>query len=76
MGRRSRELYSQGSHPMVRDPQMGGYNSGSCSPKGGWGGVQAFLRKQEKSLINSLTLHLKKLENEEQDCSYLVEGNK
>ena len=55
MGRRSRELYSQDSHPMVRDLQMGGYNSCSCSPKGGWGGVQACLRKQEKSLINSLT---------------------
>ena len=28
--------------------------------------IQAYLKKQEKSQINSLTLHLKKLEKEEQ----------
>ena len=28
--------------------------------------IQAYLKKQEKSQINNLTLHLKKLENEEQ----------
>ena len=28
--------------------------------------IQAFLKKQEKSQVNNLTLHLKKLEKEEQ----------
>ena len=28
--------------------------------------IQAYLKKQEKSLVNNLTLHLKKLEKEEQ----------
>ena len=28
--------------------------------------IQAYLKKQEKSLLNNLTLHLKKLEKEEQ----------
>ena len=29
--------------------------------------IQAYLKKQEKSQINNLTLHLKQLENEEMD---------
>lgn len=45
-------------------------------PKVGGGGAQACLRKEEKSLINSLTSHLEKLENEKQERSYLVEGKK
>ena len=34
-----------------------------------WGkfiAIQAYLKKQEKHQINNLTLHLKKLENEQQ----------
>ena len=37
--------------------------------------IQAYLRKEEKSQINNLTLYLKELEKEEQN-SKLVLGNK
>ena len=37
--------------------------------------IQAYLKKQEKSQINNLTLHLKELEKEEQNPK-LVEGKK
>ena len=37
--------------------------------------IQAYLKKQEKSQINSLTLHLEELEKEEQNPK-LVEGKK
>ena len=37
--------------------------------------VEAFLKKQEKSQINNLTLHLEELEKEEQNPK-LVEGKK
>ena len=37
--------------------------------------IQSYLKKQEKSQINNLTLHLKELENEEQNTK-LVEGKK
>ena len=30
--------------------------------------IQDYLKKQEKSQINNLTLHLKQLENEEPQC--------
>jgi len=33
--------------------------------RGGFIAIQAYLKKQEKSQINNLTLHLKKLEKEE-----------
>ena len=36
---------------------------------------QSYLRKEEKSQINNLTLHLKQLEKEEQNPK-LVEGKK
>ena len=36
------------------------------SSKGKFITIQAYLRKQEKSQINNLTLHLKQLEKEEQ----------
>ena len=36
------------------------------SSRGKFIAIQAFLRKQEKSQINNLTLHLKQLEKEEQ----------
>ena len=38
--------------------------------------IQAYLRKEEKSQINNLTLHLKELEKEEQANPKLVEGKK
>ena len=38
--------------------------------------IQAYLRKQEKSQINNLTLHLKDPEKEEQKNPKLAEGNK
>ena len=40
---------------------------GHCksSPKGRFVALQAYLKKQEKSKINNLTLHLKQLEKEE-----------
>ena len=37
--------------------------------------IQAYLKKQEKSQINNLTLHLKELEKEEQNPK-LAEGKK
>ena len=41
-----------------------------------WGIPQAYLKKQEKSQINNLTLHLKQLEKEEMETPELVEGKK
>ena len=39
--------------------------------------IQSYLRKQEKSQINNLTLHLKQLEKEEQKKTpKLAEGKK
>ena len=38
--------------------------------------IQAYFKKQEKSQINNLTLHLKQLEKEEMKNSGLVEGKK
>ena len=39
--------------------------------------IQSYLKKQEKSQINNLTLHLKQLEKEEQKKTpKLAEGNK
>ena len=38
--------------------------------------IQAYLKKQEKSQINNLTLHLKKLEKEEQKSPKSAEGKK
>ena len=38
--------------------------------------IQSYLKKQEKHQIDSLTLHLKQLEKEEQKPPKLVEGNK
>ena len=38
--------------------------------------IKAYLKKQEKSQINNLTLHLKQLEKEEWRTPELVEGNK
>ena len=38
--------------------------------------IQAYLKKQEKSQINNLTLHLKQLGKEEMKNPRLVEGKK
>ena len=38
--------------------------------------IQSYLKKQEKSQINNLNLHLKELEKEEQTIPKLVEGKK
>ena len=38
--------------------------------------IQAYLKKQEKSQINNLTLYLKELEKEEQTNPKLAEGKK
>ena len=38
--------------------------------------IQVYLKKQEKSQINNLTLHLKELEKEEQTNPKLAEGKK
>ena len=38
--------------------------------------IQAYLKKQETSQINNLTLHLKQLEKEEQKTLKLAEGKK
>ena len=38
--------------------------------------IQSYLRKQETSQINNLTLHLKQLEKEEEKTPKLAEGKK
>ena len=38
--------------------------------------IQSYLKKQETSQINNLTLHLKQLEKEEQKPPKLAEGKK
>ena len=38
--------------------------------------IQAYLKKQEKSQINNLTLHLKQLEKEEMENPRLSRGKK
>ena len=38
--------------------------------------LQAYIKKQEKSQINNLTLHLNQLEKEEMKTPGLVEGKK
>ena len=38
--------------------------------------IQSYLKKQETSQINNLTLHLKQLDKEEQKNPKLVEGKK
>ena len=44
--------------------------------KGKFIAIQAYLKKQEKSQINNLTLHLKQLEKEEIKNPRVVEGKK
>ena len=42
------------------------WNAAKAVPRGKFIAIQAYLKKQEKSQINTLTLHLKELEKEEQ----------
>ena len=44
--------------------------------RGKFRAIQSYLKKQETSQINNLTLHLKQLEKEEQKTPKLVEGKK
>ena len=45
--------------------------------RGKFTAIQSYIKKQEKSQINNLTLHLKQLEKEEQKKTpKLVEGKK
>ena len=44
--------------------------------RGKFTAIQSYLKKQEKSQINNLTLHLKQLEKEEQKNPKLAEGKK
>ena len=44
--------------------------------RGRFTAIQAYLKKQEKSQINNLTLHLKQLEKEDMKNPRLVEGKK
>ena len=44
--------------------------------RGKFRAIQSYLKKQEKSQINNLTLHLKQLEKEEQKTPKLAEGRK
>ena len=44
--------------------------------RGKFRAIQAYLKKQEKSLINNLTLYLKELDKGEQKNPKLVEGKK
>ena len=41
-------------------------DAGKAILRGNFIGIQSYLKKQEKSQINNLTLHLKQLEKEEQ----------
>ena len=45
-------------------------------PRGRFIAIQAYLKKQEKTQLNNLTLHLKQLEKEEMKSLRLVEGKK
>ena len=44
--------------------------------RGKFRAIQSYLKKQETSQINNLTLHLKQLEKEEQKNPKLAEGKK
>ena len=44
--------------------------------RGNFISIQSYLKRQETSQINNLTLHLKQLEKEEQKTPKLAEGKK
>ena len=51
-------------------------DTGKAVLRGNFIAIQSHLKKQEKSQINNLTLHLKQLEKEEQENPKSVEGKK
>ena len=52
------------------------WNTAKAVLRGNFIVIEAYLRKQEKSRINNLTLHLKQLEKEEQTKPKGIEGKK
>ena len=52
------------------------WNAAKAALRGKFIAIQAYLKKQEKSQINNLTLHLKELEKEEKQNPKLAEGKK
>ena len=52
------------------------WDSAKAVLRGKFIAIQAYLKKQEKSQINNLTLHLEELEKEEQKTPKLAEGKK
>ena len=52
------------------------WETAKAVPRGKFIAIQFHLKKQEKSQINNLTLHLKQLEKEEQRNPKSVEGKK
>ena len=57
---------------MIQNP----WDAAKAVLRGKFIAIQAYLKKQEKSQINNLTLHLQELEKEEQTNPKLVEGKK
>ena len=51
-------------------------NAAKAVLRGKFIAIQAYLKRQEKSQVNNLTLHLKQLEKEEQKTPKLAEGKK
>ena len=52
------------------------WNTVKAMLRGRFIAIQAYLKKQEKSQINNITLHLKQLEKEEMKNPRVVEGKK
>ena len=52
------------------------WDAAKVAVRGKFIAIQSYLKKQETSQINSLTLHLKQLEKEEQKTPKLAEGKK
>ena len=51
------------------------YDAAKAVLRGKFIAIQSYLRKQEKSQINNLNLHLKQLEKEEQSLKLVEEKN-
>ena len=52
------------------------WNAAKAVLRGKFIAIQSYLKKQETSQINILTLHLKQLQKEEQKTPKLAEGKK
>ena len=52
------------------------WDSAKAGPRGKFIAIQSYLRKQEKSPINNLTLHLKQQEKKNKQNPKLAEGKK